>query len=59
MATDKIMKFNIDHDDLTAVEKELKSILKLIYQIEAVAGKSWLLRILFGLKRKAGKNGKV
>lgn len=50
MASNKVI-ISIDHDDLTAVEEELKSILKLIYQIEAVAGKSWLLRILFGLKR--------
>ena len=44
------IKIQLDDKDLKRAEEDLKRILKLIYQIEAVVRKSWLLRILFGLR---------
>jgi len=46
-----VILIKLDDKDLKQAEEDLKRILKLIYQIEAVVRKSWLLRILFGLKR--------
>lgn len=46
----------IDNSQLIETEKKLKSILKLIIQINAIARKNWVLRLFFGLKR--GKNEK-
>lgn len=54
--TNPDITIKVDTSQIEDAEKTLKSILKLLYQIEAVAGKSWLLRIILGFK--LGKRGK-
>lgn len=45
------LTIEIDNTSLKETEKTLKSILKLLMQINAIARKNWVLRLFFGLKR--------
>lgn len=44
------MKMEVDYTSLTKARKELEKMLKLVFQLEHQISKSWLLRMIFGMR---------
>lgn len=55
MASSSVLKIEIDSESLENAKRQILEIAKLAQEVEDIISRSWLLRLIFGLKLEQTK----